>query len=251
MAALVVAACGVPVCKHGNRASSSACGSADVLEAAGVAIDLSSEGVAACIEKTGFGFCLAPRFHPAFRHVGPTRRELGVPTVFNLLGPMANPAPVKHMLVGVAQESMMEKMAHALHARGIARAWVVNGHGGLDELAVSGPNTVCELRDGVVSTFSIDAADHGIARSTTADIVGGDAAANNAALNAAFTGVTGPVRDIVSFNAGCALFVAGATASIDEGIARAHRALDDGAARRLLDTVVEVSRSHAAGEAAS
>jgi anthranilate phosphoribosyltransferase len=242
MAALVVAACGVPVCKHGNRASSSACGSADVLEHAGVAIDLAGSGVAACIERAGFGFCLAPRFHPAFRHVGPTRRELGVATVFNLLGPMANPAPVAHMLVGVADPSMMENMAHALHSRGVRRAWVVNGHMGLDELAVSGPNRVCGLDDGKVTMFEVDALDHGVARSSLADIVGGDAAVNSQVMEELFAGAAGAVRDIVTFNAGCALLVAGAVESVEEGLAAARGAIDSGAARATLATVVDVSR---------
>lgn len=244
MAALVVAACGVPVCKHGNRASSSACGSADVLEQAGVAIDLPGAGVAACIADAGFGFCLAPRFHPAFRHVGPTRRELGVATVFNLLGPMANPAPVAHMLVGVADASMMENMAHALHSRGVRRAWVVNGHTGLDELAVSGPNRVCALDGGVVTMFEIDALDHGIGRSSLVDIVGGDAAFNNTVMEQVFAGAPGAVRDIVTFNAACALLVAGAVSTVDEGLSAARHALDSGAARATLATVVDVSRRH-------
>lgn len=241
MSSLVVAAAGVPVCKHGNRASSSACGSADVLEAAGIAIELDPAGVQRCVEETGFGFCLAAKFHPAFRHVGPTRREIGVPTAFNLLGPMANPAPISYMLVGVAQSSMMEKMAHALISRGVVRAWIVNGHQGLDELSVSGANSVCEIRDGKITMLTVDAADYGIERSDISDIVGGDATANMEAVKLVFAGHTGPVRDIVSFNSASALYVSGQVASLNEGLQVAHDVLDSGAAASTLAKVVEVS----------
>jgi anthranilate phosphoribosyltransferase len=245
MSALVVAATGVPVCKHGNRASSSACGSADVLEAAGVAIGVDAQGVQACVEEVGFGFCLAAQFHPAFRHVGPTRREIGVPTAFNLLGPMANPAPISAMLVGVAQPQLMENMAHVLLSRNVTRAWIVHGHGGLDELSLSGPNSVCDVRNGEISMITVDAADYGIARADVSAVVGGDAAANVATLRAVFAGQTGPVRDIVTFNAGCALMLSGAVAQIDEGIAAVRATLDSGAAQKLLDAVVAVSTREA------
>jgi anthranilate phosphoribosyltransferase len=252
MSALVVAAAGVPVCKHGNRAASSACGAADVLEAAGVAIDLDAAGVTNCVTETGFGFCLAAKFHPAFRHVGPTRREIGVPTAFNLLGPMANPAPISHMLVGVAQPQMMEKMAHALISRGVKRAWVVHGHGGLDELSVSGVNTVCDVRDGQITLTTINAADYGIRSSHISDIVGGDAAANMETMNSVFGGERGAVRDVVSFNAGCALFLSGTVASVEEGIDMAHHTIDAGTVAETLSNVVTVSnREKARIEAAS
>jgi anthranilate phosphoribosyltransferase len=245
MSALVVAAAGVPVCKHGNRASSSACGSADVLEASGVAIGLDALGVQACVEEVGFGFCLASQFHPAFRHVGPTRREIGVPTAFNLLGPMANPAPISAMLVGVAHASVMENMAHVLLSRNVTRAWIVHGHGGLDELSLSGPNTVCDLSNGAISMTVIDAADFGIARADVSEIVGGDAASNAATLRAVLAGQTGPVRDIVAFNAGCALFLSGAVSKIEEGIETVRATLDSGAAQNLLDAVIAVSTREA------
>lgn len=241
MSALVVASSGVPVCKHGNRASSSACGSADVLEAAGVAIELDANGVTNCVVETGFGFCLAAKFHPAFRHVGPTRREIGVPTAFNLLGPMANPAPISHMLVGVAQPQMMEKMAHTLISRGVERAWVVHGHGGLDELSVSGVNMVCDVRNGEITETTIDAADFGIAPSQISDIVGGDAAANMNIMNSVFGGQRGAVRDVVSFNAGCALFLTGTVTSVEEGIDMAQRTIDAGSVVETLAKVVAVS----------
>lgn len=245
MSALVVAAAGVPVCKHGNRASSSACGSADVLEAAGVAISLDAKGVQVCVEEVGFGFCLASQFHPAFKHLGPTRRELGISTAFNLLGPMANPAPIQTMLVGVAQMGLMENMAKVLASRGVRRAWIVHGHGGLDELSVSGPNTVCDLNEGIISMINIDAKDFGIARSGPKEIVGGDAAMNVSVLHALFDGQTGSVRDVVSFNAGCALFLSGAVSQIEEGITKVHATLDSGDAQGLLSAVVKASNQEA------
>ncbi len=242
MSAIVVAAAGVPVCKHGNRAASSKCGSADLLEAAGVAVELDPAGVQACVEEVGFGFCLAARFHPAFRYTAPSRREIGVPTAFNLLGPMANPAPIAHMLVGVAMPNMMDRMAEALSTRGIRSAWVVHGHNGLDELAVSGENVVFELKDGAVRRFALSAADHGIAVSTLDDIRGGEASDNLAVLEKVFAGSAGPVRDIVSFNAGCALHIAGRAQSVGEGIELARSIIDSGAAAGKLADVVRVSQ---------
>ena len=246
MSALVVAGAGVPVCKHGNRAASSKCGAADLLEAAGVAIELDPQGVEASIAQTGFGFCLAARFHPAFRYTGPSRREIGIPTIFNLLGPMANPAPIANMLVGVAMPNMMQVMAESLSSRGVTRAWVVHGHGGLDELAVSGPNRVFELRDGAVTQFEVNAADFGIAVSTVADIRGGDASENLVIMNDLFAGKTGAVRDIVTFNAGCAMYIAGLVGEVSEGIDRARASLDSGAAAAALAAVVATSTQQAA-----
>ena len=246
MSALVVAGAGVPVCKHGNRAASSKCGAADILEAAGVAVELDPQGVEDCIDRTGFGFCLAARFHPAFRYTAPSRREIGIPTVFNLLGPMANPAPIANMLVGVAFPSVMDRMAEALHSRGVTSAWVVHGHGGLDELAVSGPNTVFALKDGVVEKFEIDAKDHGIARSTVDDVRGGDAAENLAIMHRMLAGEKGPVRDIVMFNAASAMFIAGLVGDLRDGLDRAAASIDSGAAADVLARVAEVSRENAA-----
>jgi anthranilate phosphoribosyltransferase len=242
MSALVVSAAGVPVCKHGNRAASSKCGSADLLEAAGVAVELDPQGVQSCVEETGFGFCLAARFHPAFRYTGPSRREIGVPTAFNLLGPMANPAPIAHMLVGVAMPNMMDRMAEALSSRGITSAWVVHGHNGLDELAVSGPNIVFELKHGHVRRHEVSASEFGIAESTLDDIRGGEASDNLAILEKTFTGAPGAVRDIVSFNAGCALHIAGRVESVADGIGLARDLIDSGAVTRRLSEVVSVSQ---------
>lgn len=245
MASLVVAGAGVPVCKHGNRAASSTCGSADLLEAAGMAIELDPQGVEACIASAGFGFCLAARFHPAFRYTGPSRREIGIPTAFNLLGPMANPAPIANMLVGVAFPAMMEPMAAALASRGVRSAWIVHGHGGMDELAVSGPNTVHRLVDGRVDHIVVDALDHGIPRSELADVRGGDPQENLGIMEAVLGGVSGPVRDIVLFNAACALVVAGRSATIDEGLVVAAESVDTGAAARVLATAARVSVAEA------
>ena len=241
MSALVVAGAGVPVCKHGNRAASSKCGAADLLEEAGVAIELDPHGVEACVVETGFGFCLAAKFHPAFRYTGPSRREIGVPTAFNLLGPMANPAPIANMLVGVAMPKMMAAMTGALSTRGVTSAWVVHGHGGLDELAVSGPNTVFELKDGTVTQFEINAKEFGIASSTLEDVRGGDAAQNLAIMKELFAGKAGAVRDIVTFNAGCALYVSGVAGDVMDGIERARASIDSGSAAGVLHAVAEES----------
>ena len=245
MSALVVAGAGVPVCKHGNRAASSQCGAADLLAEVGLAIELDPVGVEACIRSSGFGFCLAARFHPAFRYTGPSRREIGIPTAFNLLGPMANPAPIANMLVGVAVPGMMDRMAEALASRGVKSAWVVHGHGGLDELSVSGPNTVFALKDGVVSKFEIEAKHFGIAVSSIDDVRGGDAKVNARVLRELFDGKKSPVRDIVAFNAGCALMVAGLVGDVAEGINRAHASIDSGAAADVLTAAVRESVAQA------
>lgn len=246
MSSLVVAGAGVPVCKHGNYASSSACGAADVLKELGVVIELDAQGVEACIAEAGMGFCLAPRFHPAFRHAGPTRREIGVPTAFNLLGPMANPAPIANMLVGVANPAMLSNMASALMSRGVKHAWVVHGHGGLDELSLSGDNNVVQLHDNDLSSFTVNAKDFGIAPSGLDDVRGGDPKTNAAACHKLLNGEKGPVRDIVSFNAGTALYIAGIASDVAEGIERAHASIDSGAAQEVLDSMIAVSAIHGA-----
>ena len=246
MTSIVVAACGVPVCKHGNRASSSQCGTADVLEQLGVTIELSPEGVAQCLERAGIAFCLAPAFHPAFRHVGPTRRELGVPTVFNILGPLANPAPIERMLVGVAHQSMMSVMATALESRGVTRAWLVHGHGGLDELSLSGPNTVIDLRDGKITTHVVDAVDAGLSRASIEELRGGDAAFNAGVVRALLDGEHGAVRDVVLLNSAAALLVAGEASDMVQGVQMARDAIDSGAASRVLEMFVNDSAAAAA-----
>ena len=193
LAALVVAGAGAPVCKHGNRAASSRCGSADLLEALGVVVDISPEGVVACIQEAGMGFCFAPRFHPALRHAGPTRRELGVPTVFNFLGPLANPSRLKRQSLGVSDPRMAEKMAGVLLANGAQRAMVVFGHDGLDEVTTTTTSTVIDVRDGVTTTFEIDPAALGLSTAEAGDLVGGDTATNAGMARAVLDGRRGPI----------------------------------------------------------
>ena len=245
ISAIVVAGAGVPVCKHGNRASSSKCGSADVLEALGVAIDLAPEGVVRCVERAGIGFCLASAYHPAFRFAGPVRRELGVPTVFNLLGPMANPARVRRNVIGVANPLVAERMITTLREHGSISAWVVHGSG-LDELTTTGPSEVIELVNGEVRHFRVDPAAYGLRAATAADLVGGEPAVNAVAARRVLGGELGAHRDIVVLNAGAALVVAGQSADLAEGIAAAGRAIDSGGAAAALEALVRESQEVAA-----
>lgn len=241
MAAFVVAGAGVPVCKHGNRAASSQCGTADVLEALGIKIDLDGAAVARCVEQTGMGFCFAPKFHPAFRYAGPTRKELGVPTAFNLLGPMANPAQVSYMVVGVGDPSMAHKMAHAIAGRGVQRAWVVHGHGGLDELSLSGDCPVVEIHQGEISQFMLNAKDFGLEPADVTAVRGGDPVHNAQVIRDTFNGTRGAVRDIVVFNAAAGLVVAGVSSHMGDGIERAQASIDSGAANGVVDALIAIS----------
>jgi anthranilate phosphoribosyltransferase len=243
LAALVVAGAGAKVCKHGNRAASSSCGTADVLEALGVVIDLGPEGVARCVDEAGMGFCFAPRFHPAMRHAGPTRRELGVPTVFNFLGPLANPGRVGRHLVGVADAAMAERMIRVLAANGAARAYVVHGDDGLDELTTTTTSTVLEVRDGEVGRFSVDPAALGLQPAQPGDLRGGDATHNAVLARAVLAGDAGPHRDVVVLNAGAGLVVAGLADDLATGVALAGATIDSGAAAAALDRVVTVSQA--------
>ncbi|CAB4704218.1 MAG: anthranilate phosphoribosyltransferase [Actinobacteria bacterium] len=243
--AIVVAGAGVPVCKHGNRASSSKCGSADVLEALGVAIDLAPEGVVRCVERAGIGFCLASAYHPAFRFAGPVRRELGVPTVFNLLGPMANPARVRRNVIGVANPLVAERMIATLREHGSISAWVVHGSG-MDELTTTGPSEVIELVNGEIRHFGVDPTAYGLRAATAADLVGGEPAVNALAARRVLGGELGAHRDIVVLNAGAALVVAGQSADLAEGIAAAGRAIDSGGAAAALEALVRESQEVAA-----
>jgi anthranilate phosphoribosyltransferase len=244
IAAFVVAGAGGRVCKHGNRAASSACGSADVLEALGVAIEIEPAAVARCVEKAGIGFCFARSFHPAMRHAGATRSELGVPTVFNFIGPLANPARVRRQVLGVSDARLAEKMAAVLKARGSERALVVFGHDGLDELTTTTTSTVVELcEDGELKRYELDPAAHGISRADPAALRGGDAAANVAATRAVLSGEPGPHRDIVVLNAAAGLIAAGMAADLAEGLSSAAAAIDDGRAAHALDQLVELSNS--------
>ncbi len=246
IASLVVAGAGGRVCKHGNRAASSACGSADVLEALGVMIDLDGPGVARCIEAAGIGFCFAPTFHGSMRHAGPTRRELGVPTVFNSLGPMANPAGVRRQVVGVSDPEMAERTAQVLAASGSERVLVVHGHDGLDELSTTTGSTVHELRDGEVWAYELDPALLGLAPATLDDLRGGDATANAEHARRVLAGDAGPHRDIVLLNAGAGLVAAGLADDVGAGIEQAAAAIDSGAASEALDLLVRTSQEAAA-----
>ena len=245
VAALVVAGAGASVCKHGNRAVSSHCGSADLLEALGVAIDLGPADVAACVDHVGMGFCFAPRFHAALRHAGPTRRELGVPTVFNFLGPLANPGRVRRQVLGVSDSRMAERMIGVLAEGGSERAMVVYGHDGLDELTTTTTSTILELRDGSVRTSVIDAAELGIPRAQAADLRGGDLATNAAVARRICEGQPGPHRDIVVLNAAAGIMAAGLAEDLAEGLDLAQRSVDDGAAAAVLEGLVSVSQARA------
>lgn len=250
MAALVVSACGVPVCKHGSRAATSRCGSADVLEALGVPVGIPPEDVARRVASTGFGFCLATAHHPAFAAVAPVRRRIPTPTVFNLIGPMANPAPVGAMVLGVRAPSLAEPMLEALEVRGMRRTWVVHGEGGLDEASLAGPTTIVAREGGATRTWTIVPEDAGLARATLDDVRGGDPADNARAVEALCRGERGPVRDIVVLNAAIALVVADAAGDVREGTRIAGAAIDDGraAARlaRMREAVVPAATAGAA-----
>lgn len=246
IASMVVAGAGVPVCKHGNRASSSRCGSADVLEALGVALDLTPEGVVRCVAEAGIGFCFAPRFHPAFRHVGPIRRELGIPTVFNMLGPLANPAGVSRLLVGAPSPGVASLLAGALAAAGVRRAWVVHGPDGLDELSTGGTTMVWDVDQGTVEQRSVEADGLGLMRASLDDLRGGTPAHNAAIARAVLRGEAGPRRDVVILNAAAALVVAGVCDDLGEGVVRARRSLDEGHAHDALDRLIAVSQACAA-----
>jgi len=241
MAALVVAGAGVPVAKHGNRAASSSCGSADLLEALGVELTLSPEGVAACIEEAGIGFLFAPAFHPAMRHAGPVRRELGVPTVFNFLGPLTNPAGARRQTIGVSDAGMAPKLAEALVRLGVDRAMVFRGDDGLDELSTTTTSRVWDV-DGDVSRSSIDPAALGIKAATLQDLAGGSAPDNARIARAVLDGEDGAVRDAVVLNAAAALVVAGMCADIAEGMGRARESIDSKAAAAAIEKLREVSR---------
>jgi len=245
MAALVVAGAGAPVCKHGNRAASSASGSADVLEALGVAIDLGPVQVARCVEKVGMGFCFAPRFHSALRHAGPTRRELGVPTVFNFLGPMANPARARRQVLGVSDPAMAEKMIGVLRANGAERALVVYGHDGLDELTTTTTSTVWELRDGLVRTYVVDPAEMGLPATTPETLRGDDAVRNAELTRRVLAGEHSPQRDFVLLNAAAGVVAAGLADDLVAGLEAAVASVDDGRAAGVLERLVKASQEQA------
>jgi len=245
-AAIVVAACGVRVAKHGNRSVSSRCGSADVFEALGVNVAASPATVERSLHDTGIAFFFAPTFHPSMKHAAQTRRDLGIRTAFNLLGPLTNPAGAARQLVGVPRPELTELLARALLLLGSTRAWVVHGADGIDEISTTGYTKVSECRGGAVNTFYVHPADFGLPKGAPTELTGGDAAENAAIVRDVLAGTRGPRRDVVLLNAGAALFVAGRVDTIREGIAVAAGAVDSGAAGQRLEKMVESSRAEAA-----
>ena len=243
-AAFVVAGAGVPVAKHGNRALSSKSGAADALTALGVNIDLSPERISACIREAGIGFMFAPNHHAAMRHVGPSRVELGTRTIFNLLGPLCNPANVRHYMLGVFAREWTEPLAAVLGAMGASTAWVVHGtfgDRGLDEISSTGTTYVSELRDGNVRSFQIEPVEFGVDVVRPESLIGGSPVDNARALRAVLSGELGPFRDVVVMNAGAALLVAGRTALTAEAADMARNSIDSGRALAALDRLIEVS----------
>jgi anthranilate phosphoribosyltransferase len=239
--ALVVAACGVVVAKHGNRSVSSRCGSADVFESLGVNVGAEPVIVERSLNEAGIAFLFAPIFHPSMRHAGPIRRSLGIRTVFNLLGPLTNPAGVSRQIIGVPAPELTQLMAQALVQLETDRAWIVHGADGLDELSTTGFNKISECRDGNVHTFYVHPSDFGIPTSRLTELTGGDSKANATIIRKMFTGTRGPQRDVVVLNAGASLFVSGSVNSVREGIDRAEAAIDRGDAQATLDRMVACS----------
>jgi anthranilate phosphoribosyltransferase len=244
-AALVVAACGVKVAKHGNRSVSSRCGSADVFEQLGVNISAPAPVVERSLHDANIAFFFAPTFHPSMKHAAQTRRELGIRTAFNLLGPLTNPAGARRQIVGVPRPELADLVARALLMLGADRAWVVHGVDGIDEISTTGYTRVLECRDGTVNTFYVHPAEFGIPKASPVDLQGGDAAQNASIVQDVLDGRHGAARDVVLLNAGAALFVAGATSSVRDGIEMAASAVDRGAAKTTLESMVRSSREEA------
>ena len=240
-AAFIVAGCGVPVAKHGNRALSSRSGAADVLGALGVRIDLTPDDVGRCIAKAGIGFMFAPTHHPAMKNVGPTRVELGTRTIFNLLGPLSNPASVKRQMVGTFSKQWIEPMAQVLHNIGVQAAWVVHGSDGLDEITTSGTTSVAELKGGQIRSFEISPEEAGLPRGKPEALKGGDAETNAKALLDVLKGKPSAFRDVAVLNAAAALIVAGQAKDLKDGAALAAKSIDSGEAEGRLDRLIAVS----------
>ncbi len=251
LAGIVAAGAGASVAKHGNRAASSACGSADVLEALGVNIDLGADGVSACVAEIGLGFMFAPRFHPAMRHAAPVRREIGIRTVFNLLGPIANPAGVRRYVLGVPSAGLGETMARALAGLGAEHALVVYGTDGLDEISPSAETRTWEIRKGDVRAASLLPEDVDLVRAPRSEIVGGDAATNARIAREVLGGAKNGARTAVLLTAGAASYVAGLAGSVREGVAVAAKSIDSGSARDRLDRFVATSQRIGAEAATS
>ena len=243
MACFVAAAAGAVVCKHGNRKASSTSGSFDLLEALGVNFEIPAEKLGAVVSEVGVGFAFAKAYHPALRHAGPVRVQLGVPTVFNTLGPLANPARVKRQVVGVADASLGARMVDVLRATGSEASWVVTGDGNLDELTTSGPSTVHRLENGEISTVTVDPQALGLAKPADGALDGGDAATNAAILKRVFAGEAGAVRDIVVLNAAAGLVVAGVATDLEDGLAKSTAAIDSGEAQGKVDALIAASAS--------
>ena len=241
--AFVAAAAGLKVAKHGNRAASGTCGSADVLEALGVKIDLPPKGVARCIEEVGVGFMFAPVFHPAMRHAAPVRREIGIRTVFNILGPLTNPAGAQTQLLGVAFPELGETMAEVLRTLGSQRAMIVHGHGGMDELSLSGDSTVWEVRDGALSRWTVRVEDTGLPETPISAIRSGTKEENAATMRCIFQGKAGPVRDVVLLNSAGVLMAGDLAGTVREGVESAAVIIDSGAALAKLDALAELSQA--------
>ncbi|MEQ8736312.1 MAG: anthranilate phosphoribosyltransferase [Rhodospirillaceae bacterium] len=240
--AIVVAACGVPVAKHGNRKASSKSGTADVLEVLGINLDATPDSVEKALAQANIGFLFAQKHHSAMKHVGPVRAELGIRTLFNLLGPLSNPASAKRQLLGVFSEAWVVPMAETLKALGSERAWVVHGSDGLDELTITGPSHVAELKDGLVSSFEITPEDAGLSRHTPESLKGGEPEHNAKALNALLDGAPGAYRDIVLLNAAAALVIADKAPDLKSGVTLAAAAIDDGAAKATLGKFAAITR---------
>lgn len=244
-AALVVAGAGLKVAKHGNRAMTSSCGSADVLEALGVKIDLGPDGVRHCLEQAGIGFMFAQVFHPAMKYAAGPRREIGIRSVFNFLGPLTNPAGAQAQVIGVSDASFAPQMAEVLLKLGARHALVTHGREGLDEISVSGETDIWEIKDGAVVFFSVTPEQFAIHRADVAAIKGGSAEDNAAIIRAVLGGETGPKRDVVLLNAAAGLVAGDLCPDLAAGIERARQAIDGGAARRVLDDFVRVSNDDA------
>jgi anthranilate phosphoribosyltransferase len=248
--ALVASAAGVPIAKHGNRAMSSRCGSADVLEALGVQINLDAEEVARCVQHVGIGFMFAPLFHPAMKYAAPVRRELGIRTVFNILGPLTNPAGARTQLLGVAEPSLAPRLASVLERLGAHHALVVHGYGGLDELSITGPSIIYHVREGrTIELISLRPQDVGLPVAPMEAIRGGSAEENAEIIRSVLSGEPGPRRDVILLNAAAVLYAAEVTDSIRAGIEVAASAIDSGNAMRTLDRLVEFSKHPVASDA--
>ncbi|HVY50949.1 MAG TPA: anthranilate phosphoribosyltransferase [Devosia sp.] len=241
--ALVVAAAGVPVAKHGNRALSSKSGASDVLQALGVRIDLAPEQISRCIKEAGIGFMFAPAHHPAMKHVGPSRAEIGTRTMFNLLGPQSNPAGARRYMLGVYAKNWVEPVAAALLANRAISAWVVHGDGGLDELSTTGPSFVASIKGGNLTSFEVTPEDAGLKRASLADLKGADPAYNAARLRAVLDGARDPYRDVVLLNSAAAFIVAGRADTLRLGAQLAAQEIDSGRAKATLEKLVSVSNA--------